>query len=392
MSRITLQQLTKSYPGRRGREVRAIDRVTLDIAPGEWLSVVGPSGSGKTTLLRVMAALEAPTAGAMQIDGEPAPSDPAALNFAMVFQRDALLPQLTARENIALGLRLRGLGRAEIEQRLGEVEGILNLGAALDRLPRALSGGERQRAALARAWVLRPRALLLDEPLSALDPPLRAQCRAAMKTWQRRLGATVVHVTHDQNEAMALGDRVAVLRRGVVHQVGTPATLYASPADAFVAGFIGSPPFNLFRGRLAPAGGALWFHAAGPAADGAGLSLCLTETQGASLQERGRAGGEIVVGLRPEGIHDGNARRSVPHGCEVRAEVVTVENMGADVHVRWRAGSAEFVQHIPSERWSAGVAVGSRHALVFDLAGARFFDPATEAALSLGDSCSSGHA
>jgi multiple sugar transport system ATP-binding protein len=375
---IALHLVSKEFPGRGGRTVRALDQLSLDLPSGHWLSVVGPSGSGKTTLLRLVAGLDAPTTGTVKIDGQVVRLwDERPSEVAMVFQRDALLPHLTARENIALGLQLRGHARNEIATRLAEAEELFQLGSALDRLPRAISGGERQRAALARAYVRRPRVLLLDEPLSSLDAPLRTELRRQLREFQRRIGSTVIHVTHDQHEAMALGETVAVLCQGALQQSDSPLSLYQQPANAFVAGFIGSPPMNLFRGRLRHQGGAVWFRAEdGPD----GLAICLPETQGRVLQELGRVGPELLLGLRAEDIVDADAAQAVPFGCAISAAPEAFEHLGAETQVRWRCGRSVFVtRSAPGAIGAIGVDVP----LVFDLAQAHFFDGATGQALAL---------
>lgn len=376
---ISLRQVVRQFADRvdrRGGALAALNGLTLEIPAGEWLAVLGPSGSGKTTLLRLIAGLDRPTSGAVEVAGQPAAtaSAPGAtgLEIAMVFQRDALLPHLTARENIALGLCLRGHGRDEIRRRVAEADALLRLGPALDRLPRALSGGERQRAALARAFVRQPHVLLLDEPFSSLDAPLRAELRAQVREFHRRLHATVVHVTHDQLEAMSLGQRVAVLRHGALQQVADPDTLYRRPANAFVAGFVGFPPMNLFRGTLARQGGAIWFHAGGTAKPSApSLSLCLPETHGARLAERHLIDRAVIVGLRAEHIRDAAEAAAIPLGCAVEAVVEAREPLGADTHVRWRVGDLPFLGRTPA---GAAPAVGARQPLIFDLAGACYFD------------------
>ncbi len=387
MASIALHQVSKEYPAPRGRTVRALDGVSLNVPVGEWLAVLGTSGSGKTTLLRLIAGLEAATCGRVEVGGEPttAPPDAGSPEIGMVFQRDALLPHLTARENIALGPHLRGVNREDIAARIKEADAILHLGPALDRLPRALSGGERQRAALARAFVRTPKILLLDEPLSALDAPMRTELRTQLRELHRRLDATVVHVTHDQNEAMALGSQVAVLNAGRLQQVDSPATLYTRPANAFVAQFVGSPPMNLFRGRLTRSSGTLWFHAGpnpGNPGNGPGLSLCLTEAQAACLAQMNLVDREVVVGLRPGHILNPRDQPAVPYGCEVNAEVDAVEILGADVNVRWRCGSTSFVQHASPQRLNDVPPEGTQRGLIFDLAELCFFDAKTGEALN----------
>lgn len=238
VARISLQQVRKSFEV-FGRSVLAVAGVDLEVETGELLALVGPSGSGKTTLLRLIAGLETPDAGVIRLDDEVVNSlPPERRGVGMVFQRDALFPHLSAGENLALGLRLRGLGRAEIQQRVDELAAWLELGDCLERRPEELSGGERQRVALGRALALRPRVLLLDEPLVHLDAPLRRQLRRLLLRLHRELHLTMLWVTHDPAEARALGQRVAVMRRGIIEQVGSPDQLRARPASPFVADFL----------------------------------------------------------------------------------------------------------------------------------------------------------
>lgn len=243
MPRILFQQVSKAFAGRN-----VLHRIDLSVADGEYLVLLGPSGSGKTTLLRLLAGLETPDGGQLRIDERDLRGvDPADRGLALVFQSHALYPHLTARENLALPLRLRRIATSESAARITQTAASLGLTALLDRLPEHLSGGERQRVALGRALIARPRIVLLDEPLSDLDPHLRTQLRGELRRLATEHGLTVIHVTHDQREALLLGDRIAILRDGVLQQCGTPETVYQRPTTAFVAGFIGDPPMNLWR-------------------------------------------------------------------------------------------------------------------------------------------------
>jgi multiple sugar transport system ATP-binding protein len=249
MARIEVRGLIKEYDGgRRAPPVRAVDGIDLVAADGEHLVLLGPSGCGKTTLLRTIAGLETPTAGDVLIDGEVVTGlPPRARNVAMVFQSYALYPHKSVRANITFPLKAAGVPRPERDRQAEAAAASLDLTRLLDRRPRQLSGGERQRVALARALVRDPRVFLLDEPLSNLDAKLRASAREELKRFQQEIGTTTVYVTHDQVEAMALGDQIAVLCDGRVRQVGTPDEVYDEPADTFVATFLGSPPMNLVR-------------------------------------------------------------------------------------------------------------------------------------------------
>ena len=254
MSRLVFQQVRKTYPG----GIVAVDGVDLTVDSGELFAIVGPSGSGKSTLLRLIAGLESLDEGAITLDGRRidvlAPRD---RDVAMVFQGQVLYPHLNVFENIAFGLRARKRPRAEADASVRQVAATLGLAGCLDRAIATLSGGQRQRVALGRAMVLHPRVFLLDEPFSGLDAPLRVATRSELGELRKRIGATMVMVTHDQSEAMALGDRIAVLDRGKVVQVGTPQAIYDRPANRFVAGFIGHPPMNILPALVARQGVAL---------------------------------------------------------------------------------------------------------------------------------------
>ena len=247
MASIRLRALTKTFPN----GYRALRSVDLTVADGEFLVLVGPSGCGKSTLLRLIAGLDIPDAGTVEIGEVDATAlAPGARDLAMVFQSYALYPHMSVRENLAYPLKVRGAARAAIAERVTAAAQALELGPLLDRRPAQLSGGQRQRVALGRAIVRQPRAFLLDEPLSNLDPALRAQARVELRRLHRTLGATIVYVTHDQEEAMTLGDRIAVMREGNIEQIGPPAEVYARPVNTFVARFIGEPAMNLLPARL----------------------------------------------------------------------------------------------------------------------------------------------
>lgn len=243
MARVEIRNVTKSFG-----EVHAVDGVNLATAEGEFLVLLGPSGCGKTTLLRMIAGIEEPTAGDILIDGQVVTHlPPRVRNVAMVFQSYALYPHMTVYKNIAFPLRTRGFGKEMIKKKVDWAAGMFGIGRLLGRKPRELSGGERQRVALARAVVREPSVFLLDEPLSNLDAILRASAREELRQFQKRMGVTTIYVTHDQVEAMGLGDRIVVMNHGKVRQVGTPGEIYQWPADTFVATFVGSPPMNLLE-------------------------------------------------------------------------------------------------------------------------------------------------
>ncbi|HYJ96406.1 MAG TPA: ABC transporter ATP-binding protein [Vicinamibacterales bacterium] len=252
MASISLHGVSKRFAA----GVAAVANLDLEIAHGELLVLVGPSGSGKSTVLRLIAGLDAPTSGRILIDGEDVTGvPPQQRDLAMVFQSYALYPHKTVRENLAFGLQMRHVETARVDERVREVAKILGIDGLLERRPAALSGGQRQRVALGRAIVRNPKAFLLDEPLSNLDPVLRIETRAELTLLHRRLGATMVHVTHDQEEAMTLGSRIAVMRAGALEQVAAPMDLYDRPANTFVASFIGSPAMNIWPGTMVRAVG-----------------------------------------------------------------------------------------------------------------------------------------
>jgi len=312
MSGIRLEDVTKRFPG----GVKAVDSVTLDIGDGEFVVLVGPSGCGKTTLLRSIAGLEDVSEGTIYIgDDDVTERQPQQRDIAMVFQNYALYPHMTVKENLAYGLKLRRMARREREQRVGDVARKLGLDELLDRKPAALSGGQRQRVAMGRAIVREPRAFLMDEPLSNLDAKLRVSMRAELARLHERLGVTTVYVTHDQVEAMTLGQRVAVLRDGILQQVDTPQRLFHHPKNLFVAAFIGSPSMNLIEARVA--GGKVRF---------AGFELALPPGSPLAANDR-----TVILGIRPTDFeHAETAEAGLPR-MRVRADVV--EELGAETHV-----------------------------------------------------------
>ncbi len=308
MASVTFDKATRQYPG---NPVPSVDRLTVDIADGEFLVLVGPSGCGKSTALRMLAGLEEVNSGRILIgDRDVTHLSPKDRDVAMVFQNYALYPHMSVAENMGFALRIAGTDQAEIDKRVREAADILDLTPYLDRRPKALSGGQRQRVAMGRAIVRSPQVFLMDEPLSNLDAKLRVQTRTQIAELQRRLGVTTVYVTHDQTEAMTMGDRIAVLREGVLQQVAPPREMYDQPANVFVAGFIGSPAMNLVRRPVVDGG--VWFG---------------THHLDVSRRELPGAGGEVVVGIRPADVEltDG------PDGLAVTVEAVT--ELGANTYV-----------------------------------------------------------
>ncbi len=312
MARIVLQDVTKRF----GKDSLAVDRVSMEINDGEFMVLVGPSGCGKTTLLRIIAGLEELTDGEVVI-GDRVVTDlaPKHRDVAMVFQNYALYPHMTVAQNIAIGLRLRKRPKAEIAEKVAEVAHVLGLEPLLHRKPAELSGGQRQRVAMGRAMVREPLAFLMDEPLSNLDAKLRVQMRAELARLRDQLGTTTVYVTHDQVEAMTLGDRVAVMCDGVVQQLDTPQNLYAHPANLFVAAFMGSPSMNLFEATVDGESVAFGGHR---------LPLAAGRLHGHH--------GPVVVGIRPSDFEDADVWRDETRAV-LEVPVSVVEELGADSNV-----------------------------------------------------------
>jgi multiple sugar transport system ATP-binding protein len=319
MADLRFSELTKAFDG----GALAVDSVDLEIADGEFMVLVGPSGSGKTTVLRLTAGLEEVTKGEIAIAGRVVNRlHPMDRDIAMVFQNYALYPHMTVSENMGFGLKLRHTKKNEIKERVGEAAQTLGLSELLKRKPGQLSGGQRQRVAMGRAIVREPAVFLMDEPLSNLDAKLRVQMRAEIQRIQHRLGTTTIYVTHDQTEAMTMGDRVAVMRQGRLVQVDTPQALYDRPVDLFVAGFIGSPAMNLVRGRLRASNGSLLAEVGSRTLDLPKDALPASVTA--------REGRDVIVGIRPEHLED--ADLTPANGRPVlEAPVTLAEPVGAEV-------------------------------------------------------------
>jgi multiple sugar transport system ATP-binding protein len=327
MAEIDLEGVTKVYAD----GTTAVDDLDLDIDDGEFVVLVGPSGCGKTTALRMIAGLESISRGTIKIaDRVVNAVPPKERDIAMVFQSYALYPHMTVYDNMAFGLKLRKLSKAEIDGRVRKAAQILGLEEYLDRKPRALSGGQRQRVAMGRAIVREPKAFLMDEPLSNLDAKLRVQMRSEISGLQHDLNVTTVYVTHDQVEAMTMGDRVAVLRKGVLQQVDTPQYLYDHPNNLFVAGFIGSPSMNLVEAALERSDGAATLTFGD-------VRLAIPdEVFGERPGLRAYAGGRVILGIRPEDMEDAQLVSDAPANRRIRSEVLLREALGADVlaHIR----------------------------------------------------------
>jgi ABC-type sugar transport system ATPase subunit len=319
-------------------DVTIIDDFGLDVEDGELLVLVGGSGSGKSTILRMVAGLDSVTSGSIRIDGRDITAlPPRERDVAMVFQDYALYPHLTVRENLSLGLRLRKIPKTEIDRRVAWAGDMLGIDALLDRKPKQLSGGQRQRVAMGRAMVREPLVFLFDEPLSNLDAGLRSRMRIEIGGLQRRLNTTTIYVTHDQVEAMTLGDRIVVLSTGTIQQVGRPIELYRNPVNRFVAGFIGSPTMNFVDGELR--------------ADGDGAAFV---AEGMRIQlppQHLPASARVSLGIRPEDLQvvDGNSPHTLSPDARLSGRVVLVERLGGTSHLHFDVGPHRLMASVSSE-------------------------------------------
>jgi len=330
MAAIELAALSKHFG-----PVRAVDGVDLRIAEGEFLVLAGPSGCGKSTLLRMIAGLAEPSSGAIRMDGQDVTGlPPAERNVAMVFQNYALFPHLTVERNLSFGLRLRRLAAAERQRRVAQTAALLRIEELLKRYPRELSGGQKQRVALGRALIRQPRAFLFDEPLSNLDPALRVEMRSEILRLRRQFPVTTVYVTHDQVEALTMGDRLAVMNAGRITQLGAPLALYQDPRDLFTAGFVGSPAMNLLEGRIERSAGAVKFILE----DGSALPL-------PDVPPVLPSGQALVLGLRPEHLQLASAQ----DGLAWRAEVALVEEIGRERIIHLTRGSLSLRVAVASD-------------------------------------------
>jgi multiple sugar transport system ATP-binding protein len=363
MARVVIRNLNKMY-----NEVHAVKGVNLEIRDREFVVLVGPSGCGKTTTLRMVAGLESITSGDILI-GETVVNNlpPMDRDIAMVFQNYALYPHMSVYDNMAFGLKMRKFARVEIDRRVRDAADILGIQNLLQRKPRQLSGGQRQRVALGRAIVRHPQVFLFDEPLSNLDAKLRVQMRVELKKIHDRLGTTAIYVTHDQVEAMTLGDRVVVMRDGLVQQVGEPLDLYNEPANRFVAGFIGSPGMNFASVRVAEEGGAV--HALGE-----GIRLALPAETAARL--RTHVGREVTLGIRPEDLRVASGEAA--NGMSVDAVVEVVERLGSEILLDVKVGGGSMVAAVePTVR----AKVRDQLRLALNPERLHFFDTRSEAAI-----------
>lgn len=363
MAQVVLRSLNKKYD-----EVHAVKDVNLDIHDREFVVLVGPSGCGKTTTLRMVAGLESITSGRILIgDTLVNALPPMDRDIAMVFQNYALYPHMNVFDNMAFGLRMRKFDSSEITKRVHEAADILGIRDYLKRKPRQLSGGQRQRVALGRAIVRHPQVFLFDEPLSNLDAKLRVQMRVELKKLHERFGTTAIYVTHDQVEAMTLGDRVVVMRDGWIQQIGDPMELYNQPANRFVAGFIGSPAMNFATVQISEEGGAVW-----ACGDGIRIKVPLP----ASSRLSAYAGREVMLGVRPEDMRVANGLDPVEMSVDAVVEVV--ERLGSEILLDVAVGGATMVAAVEP---TVGAKMHDRLRLALNPDRLHFFDKATEAAI-----------
>lgn len=364
MAEVILQNISKVYPG----NVRAVDNVSLEIHDKEFIVLVGPSGCGKSTTLRMVAGLEEISGGRILI-GDRVVNDvpPKDRDIAMVFQNYALYPHMSVYKNMAFGLKLRKVPKAEIDQKVRAAAKMLGIENLLERKPKALSGGQRQRVAVGRAIVRTPKAFLFDEPLSNLDAKLRVEMRAELKKLHRRLATTTIYVTHDQEEAMTLGDRVVVMKDGVIHQVAGPLEVYDNPVNRFVAGFVGTPPMNFLQGRLARVDGAVFFD------EGSGK---LRLPQRLQKPLTGRDGQAMVLGVRPEAMSHKADASSPDGGNMLEVSVSVVEPLGdkMDVYVHTTAHD-HLVCRVPADR---ALKDGMRLPMYLNMEQVHVFEPGDE--------------
>lgn len=362
MAEVRLENVSKIYPG----NVKAVDNVNLHIKDKEFLVLVGPSGCGKSTTLRMIAGLEEISDGKISI-GDRLVNDvpPKDRDIAMVFQNYALYPHMTVRENLEFGLKLRKFPKEERKRRVEDAAHILDISHLLDRKPKALSGGQRQRVAVGRAIVRHPKVFLFDEPLSNLDAKLRVQMRTEISKLHSRLQATMIYVTHDQVEAMTMGDRIVVMKDGLVHQIDDPISLYDHPRNKFVAGFIGSPPMNFMKGTLEQENGLVFNEGT--------IRLRVPSRYNEALKDY--AGRQVTFGIRPEDIYDPTYGTDLPNKQEVTSKVEVIEPMGSEIYLYMTTGKTPFIARVePHVR----AELDEQKKLIFNMDKAHFFDIETE--------------
>jgi len=367
LASVRLDKVKKVFEG----GVIAVHEMSLDVKDREFVVLVGPSGCGKSTTLRMIAGLEDVTAGKIYIDDQLVNDvPPKDRDIAMVFQNYALYPHMSVFENMAFGLKLRKFPKQEIRNRVREAASILGIEDYLDRKPKALSGGQRQRVAVGRAIVRKPKVFLFDEPLSNLDAKLRVQMRTEISRLHQRLGATIVYVTHDQTEAMTMGDKIVLMKDGYVQQIDSPLEIYSRPTNKFVAGFIGSPAMNFFVGTIEKSRGFAFLERE------SGLRIPISKKDQARLKSY--VGKELTLGLRPEDIHISG--KTSPPSIQVKVTVEVVEPMGNEIYIYFamKRNGNQYVARVSSSKEPS---VGKTLTLIFDLAKAHYFDAGTERAL-----------
>jgi len=370
MAGLTLKNISKIYqPG----NITAVEDFNFEIKDKEFVVLVGPSGCGKSTTLRMVAGLEEISKGELYIDDKLVNNvPPKNRDIAMVFQNYALYPHMSVYDNMAFGLKLRKVPKPEIDRKVKEAAKILGIEELLDRKPKALSGGQRQRVALGRAIVREPKVFLMDEPLSNLDAKLRVQTRTEIVKLHKRLETTFIYVTHDQTEAMTMGDRIVVMKDGLIQQAATPQEVYEKPANIFVAGFIGSPQMNLIDAKV----------------EGTDISNCtlgfgetkikLPEGRAKILKEEGYLGKEVVIGIRPEDIHDENIFIEASQGSIVKAYVEVTEMMGSETYLYLLIEGNSVTARVDSR---SNIKHGDNVNLAFDMNRIHLFDKETEVAI-----------
>ncbi len=365
MAKVILKKVSKIYDG----DVKAVSEVDIDVGDKEFVIFVGPSGCGKSTTLRMIAGLEEISSGELWIDdklvNDVAPKD---RNIAMVFQNYALYPHMTVYKNMAFGLKLRKMKQELIDERVNEAANILGIKELLDRKPKALSGGQRQRVAVGRAIVRKPKVFLFDEPLSNLDAKLRVQMRAEISKLHTRLQATMIYVTHDQVEAMTMGDKIVVLKDGLIQQIADPLTLYNKPINKFVAGFIGSPPMNFMEVTIVKEGQDLLV-------DEGTFKL---KIPGSKIQHlENYIDKKMILGVRPEDIISTNQAKTTEYGT-VQAKVEVVEPLGAEIYIYLTTDSNAFIGRVAPDH---EIKVNESFECVFDMEKVHLFDFDTEATI-----------
>lgn len=367
MAGVRLEHIYKKYPG---AETPSVSDFHLDIQDKEFLVLVGPSGCGKSTTLRMIAGLEEISEGKLYIGdrvvNDVAPKD---RDIAMVFQSYALYPHMNVYQNMAFGLKLRKFRKDEIDRRVREAARTLEIEHLLERKPKALSGGQRQRVALGRAIVREPQVFLMDEPLSNLDAKLRTQMRANISKLMKRLETTCIYVTHDQTEAMTMGDRIVVMKDGLIQQAATPEVLYNHPVNLFVAGFIGAPAMNFLEGQLVEEGGTVRFRSTG-------VNVEVPQGKASVLRGKGYIGKEVILGVRPEDIHDEPVFIEASAGSIINANIEVSENLGHEMFLYLNGLGKENV--IARVDGRSGLQEGQNVKLAIDMNKVHVFDKDTE--------------